>query len=111
MAGERDITIYKGDSYTHQINIKNSANTAINITGRTYISQVRKSKASNTVIASFTTAITNAANGVLTMSMTGSETSNINTGIYYYDLQETNGSTITTLMGGKVTVTGEVSRV
>lgn len=111
MAAERDITIYKGDSYTHQINIKNSANTAINITGRTYISQIRKSKASGTIIASFTTAITDAANGVLTMSMTGNETSNINTGIYYYDLQETNGSIITTLMGGKVTVTGEVSRV
>lgn len=111
MAGERDITIYKGDSYTHQINIRNSANSAINIAGRTYVSQIRKSKASETVVASFTIEITNAANGVLTMSMTASTTSNINTGIYYYDLQETNGSTITTLMGGKVTVTGEVSRV
>lgn len=111
MAAERNITIYKGDSYSHQVNIKNSANVAINITGRTYISQIRKSKASESVVLSFTTTVTNAANGVLTMSLSSSETSNINTGIYYYDLQETNGSTITTLMGGKVTVTGEVSRV
>lgn len=111
MAAERNITIYKGDSYTHQINIKNSANTAINITGRSYVSQIRKSKASESILVSFTTTITNAANGVLTMTLTAAQTSNINTGIYYYDLQETNGATITTLMGGKVTVTGEVSRV
>lgn len=110
MAGMRDITIYKGDSYTHRVNIKNSSNTAINISGRSYVAQIRKSKATESVIASFTTNITDGANGVLTLSMTSSQTSGINTGIYYYDLQETNGSYVTTLMGGKVTITGEVSR-
>lgn len=110
MAGMRDITIYKGDSYTHRVNIKNSSNTAINISGRSYVAQIRKSKATESVIASFTTNITDAANGVLILSMTSSQTSGINTGIYYYDLQETNGSYVTTLMGGKVTITGEVSR-
>lgn len=111
MAGVRNFSIYKGDSYSHQVNIRNSANAAINISGRSYSSQIRKAKSSESVVASFTITISNAANGVLLMSMANSVTSNINTGVYYYDLQEVNGSTITTLMGGKVTITGEISRV
>jgi len=109
MAASRDISIYQGDSYTHEARIKNSSNTAINISGRTYTAQIKKSKGSDTVVASFTTAITNAANGILTFSMTSSNTANIASGIYYYDLEEVNGSITTTLMGGKVTVIGDIS--
>lgn len=109
MAGSRDISIYQGDSYTHETRIKNSANTAINISGRTYTAQIKRSKGSDSVVASFTTSITDAANGILTFSMTSSNTANIASGIYYYDLEETNGATITTLMGGKVTVIGDIS--
>ena len=45
----------------------------------------------------------------ITFSMTSSNTANIASGIYYYDLEETNGATVTTLMGGKVTVIGDIS--
>jgi len=109
MAASRDISIYQGDSYTHEARIKNSANTAINISGRTYAAQIKKSKGSDSIVASFTTTITNAANGILTFSMTSSNTANISSGIYYYDLEEINGSVVTTLMGGKVTVIGDIS--
>lgn len=110
MAGIRDITIYKGDTYTHEVRIKNSANTAINITGRTYKSQIRKSKASDEIVIAFTTTITDAANGLVTFSLTASNSANINVGTYYYDFEETNGAYVTTLMGGKVVIKGEVSR-
>ena len=88
MAGVRDITIYKGDTYTHEVRIKNSANTAINITGRTYKAQMRKSKASDEIVISFTTTITDAANGLVTFSLTAGNSSNINVGTYYYDFEE-----------------------
>jgi hypothetical protein len=110
MAGARDITIYKGDSYTHEVRIKNSANTAINITGRTYRVQMRQSKASSSILLTFATTITNAANGIVTFTLQPSDTSNISVGTYYYDFEETNGSYVTTLMGGKLVITGEVSR-
>jgi hypothetical protein len=110
MAGLRDITIYKGDSYTHQVSIKNAANTAINITGRTYRVQMRKSKASESVILSFNTSITDAANGVVTFTLNPADTSNISVGTYYYDFEETNNNYVTTLMGGKLVITGEVTR-
>jgi hypothetical protein len=111
MAASRDISIYQGDYYTHEVRIRNSSNIAINISGRTYAAQIKKSKSSDTLVASFSAVIANASTGTLTLSMSSNITANIDSGSYYYDLQETNGSVITTLMGGKVTIIGDVSNV
>jgi hypothetical protein len=110
MAGLRNITIYKGDSYLHEVRIKNAANTAINISGRSYRVQMRKSKASREVILSFDIAVVNAANGIIRFSLEPEDTANIPAGTYYYDFEETNLGYVTTLMGGKMVITGEVSR-
>jgi hypothetical protein len=45
------------------------------------------------------------------MSLTSSNTANISAGSYVYDFQETNGATVTTLITGVCTVTGDVTRV
>jgi hypothetical protein len=110
MAAERNIVIYKGDSYLHEVRLKDSANVAINVTNRIYTSQIRKARSSDDVIATFTITITTPSTGVLSMSLDDSITSNITSGTYYYDLQEENSGIITTLMGGKAVVKGEVSR-
>ena len=110
MAGLRDITIYKGDSYTHEVRIKDSLDDPIDVTGRTYRVQMRKSKASESVILEFDTSITDAANGVVQFSLSSEDSSNISVGTYYYDFEENNGGYITTLMGGKLIITGEVTR-
>ena len=107
MAAKREISIYQGDTYLHELRIRNSSNTAINITGRTYTGQLRKSKSSETAI-SFTTSITDGANGVLTFSLTPAQTSNISAGSYIYDLQEVNGQITTTLITGPAIVSREV---
>ena len=109
MAAERNIAIYKGDSYTHEIRIKDSANTNTNITGRTYTAQMRKSRSSDTVVLSFNVSMTNPTNGIVTISLTPEATSSIQPGTYFYDFEETNGSYITTLMSGKISLSGEVS--
>jgi hypothetical protein len=44
MAATRDITIYQGDTYAHELRIKNSANAVINITSRVYTGQIRKKR-------------------------------------------------------------------
>lgn len=110
MAATRNITIYQGDTYAHELRIKNSANANVNITSRTYTGQIRKKRNSETSAAIFTSEITNGANGIVVMSLTPAATSNIAAGTYVYDFQETNGSTVTTLITGTVTVIGEVSR-
>ena len=109
MAAVRNISIYRGDTYLHEITIRDSSNASIDISDRTYSAQVRRT-ASSDVILTFTSTVTDAANGVLQISLTSSQTSSLDSGIYIYDLQETNSSNILTLMRGNVTVTGDITR-
>lgn len=110
MAALRNISIYKGDTYTHEVSIKDSSNTAIDISGRTYLAQVRRTASSTDVVLTFTSTVTDAEGGVLQLSLTSDQTSNLQSGNYTYDLQETNGSNVLTLMYGSITVTGDVTR-
>ena len=110
MAATRDISIYQGDTYAHELRIKDSANANVNITSRTYTGQVRKKRNSDTIASTFTSTLTNAANGIVVLSLSAASTANIASGTYVYDFQETNGSTITTLITGSCIVVGEVSR-
>jgi len=110
MAAERNIEIYQGDTYAHQLSLKNSSNAVINISTRSYAGQIRKKRSSDIITATFTTQITDGANGVVVFSLAPNITSNIASGSYVYDFQETNGATVTTLITGNVAVTAEVTR-
>ena len=44
MAATRNITIYQGDTYAHELRIRDSANANVNITSRTYTGQIRKKR-------------------------------------------------------------------
>lgn len=110
MAAERDIEIYQGDTYSHEVRLSNATGNAINIAGRVYTAQIRKIKTSDTVVATFTTEITNAANGVFNFRLSASETGNIPLGNYYYDVQEVNNANVLTLLAGKAVVKKDVTR-
>ena len=69
MPAERDIEIYQGDTYAHQLTLKNNANAVINITSRTYSGQIRKRRSSTTITATFATEITDGANGVVVFTL------------------------------------------
>lgn len=110
MPAARDITIYQGDTYAHQLQLKNNSNTAINITSRSYTGQIRKRRSSDVVSANFASEITDGANGVVVFSLTPEQTSDLKSGKYVYDFQEVNGVVVTTIITGVVTVVGEVTR-
>jgi len=110
MPAERDIEIYQGDTYAHQLTLKNNANAVINIASRTYSGQIRKRRSSTLITATFSPEITDGANGVVVFTLLPAITSNISAGSYVYDFQEVNGATVTTLLTGNATITGEVTR-
>ena len=110
MAATRNITIYQGDTYAHELRMKDSANANVSISTRTYTGQIRKKRNSDTAAATFTSQITNGANGIVVLSISPANTANIAPGSYVYDFQETNGAVVTTLITGTCTVIGEVSR-
>lgn len=109
MAGKRDIKIYKGDTYVHEVRLKDGSGNAINIAGRSYSAVMKKSAYSDDISATFTTAIANAANGIMTFSLTSGQSDALKPGTYYYDVQETTGSVVLTLLRGKAIVTSEVT--
>lgn len=111
MAALRDISIYKGDTYTHSLTIKNSSNVAIDLTGRTYIAQIRESSAASSSEAVFDVDTSNSSNGVVVLSLTSIQTSLLKSGTYFYDVQESYGNVVTTLMYGNAVVTGDITRV
>lgn len=111
MAGTRNIKVYQGDTYIHELRLRSNANTAIDVTGRTYSGQIRKVKTSDIVIATFNIDMTDSSNGYVRFTLDSNVTSNIQSGSYWFDFQEFNSGVITTLIAGKVSVEGEVTRV
>lgn len=105
------LTVRIGDTETITLTLQDSNGAAINVTGRTYAAQIRPSADSSTVLASFTCAISNAAGGVVTATLPASTTAALSTGVGVFDLQETNGSVVTTLLAGPVSIVQDVTRV
>lgn len=104
------IVVRVGDTESLTLNLQNSDGTPINVTGRTYAAQIRATADATTVLASFTCAISNAAGGVVTATLPAATTAALTPGVGVWDLQETNGTVVTTLLAGPVTITQDVTR-
>jgi ABC-type branched-subunit amino acid transport system substrate-binding protein len=64
-----DRRIFCGADYTYGVTLKDGANAAINLTGCTLASQIRRTQSSSEVLASFTVTITDAAAGKATLAL------------------------------------------
>jgi hypothetical protein len=106
----QNLTITRGDTEVVVITMKDSTNVAINITGRTYLAQVRLTKDSGSVAAAFTCAITSAVGGQVTCTMSAVSSAALASGKYYWDFQETNAGVVSTILAGTVTVLADVTR-
>lgn len=106
----QNLTMTRGDTETILVTITTDGTTAVNITGRTYSSQLRTSPDSTAVSATATCSVTNGAAGQLTAVFSAADTADLNPGYYYWDLQENASGVITTLLSGTVTVTADVTR-
>lgn len=73
-AVELDILIEQGASFSKQFTLKDGNGTAIDITGYTFRSQIRKTYSDPGTVASFTCAIVTAASGIFSISLTAVET-------------------------------------
>lgn len=110
-AGNYDIVIDQGADFALSITIAEDGE-ATNLSSHTASAQLRPTPSSNTLTATFTCTITDAANGALQMKLGYATTANIEAGKYYYDLELYNSSanTITRLIQGVARVTQNVTR-
>ena len=107
---EQDLVTTRGDTVTVVVTMTTNGTTPINITGRTYTSQVRADYDDPTAAASFTCTITDGAAGELTMVMSASQTALLQPYNYYWDLQENASGIISTVIAGAFVVLPDVTR-
>ena len=89
--GTYNMTIQRRSDHTISINLKDSSNAAVNLTGCTLTSQIWDTDRT-TKAADATVSITNASGGVITWSVTDTQTSTFTAAEYRYDVLLTNAS-------------------
>lgn len=109
MAIKANIVIDQGVDYSTNVTLTDEDENVIDLTGYTANSQIRKTFTSSNAVT-FSTSIS-PASGIVTLSLTANQTSNIASGRYVYDVFLTNGSGVKSrIVEGIVTVTPRVTQ-
>ena len=107
---DQDLIITRGDTETLVVTITTDGSTAVDITGRTYSSQIRTQQDSTTIKASFTCTVTSGAAGQVTCVLSAASSATLSAGLYFWDLQENASGVISTILAGNITVLADVTR-
>ena len=103
-----NISIDKSTDFSQDFIVKNADQTAMNLSGYTATSKIRKYPEDSTS-STFTCGITSST-GTINVSMGASDTASLVTGRNYYDIIITSGvGTVTKVYEGTVMVTATVS--
>jgi hypothetical protein len=102
----------QGSTFNNVININDDVtNAALNISGYSVVSQMRRSYYSANVSANIVCTITDASEGEITLSLSAANTANLKPGRYLFDVKSTDTQNVTSrIVEGIITVTGQVSR-
>lgn len=110
MAGFAELTVEQGASYSTTVTVNGSDGSPTNLTNYTAAAQLRKSYYSSTA-TNFTVAISDAAGGEITMTLTAANTANLSPGRYVYDLLITSPVSVKTrVVEGIATILPSVTR-
>lgn len=113
-AATYDMILDQGSTFSNVIQITDSDETPLNLTGFTARMQVRPSVSSSTVLLELTNANSRititAAEGKINLSVDATTTSNLTPGNYVYDLETVNGSVVERILQGSFLVRAEVTR-
>lgn len=112
MTAYAELYLGQGSTFNNVINLTDDiTNAYINVSGYTVKSQMRRSYYSANASANITCAVTDAANGEITMSMTSSNTANLKAGKYLYDVEVTDGvGKVSYILEGVITVTPRITQ-
>jgi hypothetical protein len=109
MATKANLVIDQGSTFSVDLTLQDENGDPLNLLGYTANSQMRKWYTSINPAATFSTNV-NTISGVITLSLDSSNTSGLVAGRYVYDVEIDNGSTISRVVEGIVTVTPQVTR-
>lgn len=110
-AGTYNILVEQGSTFSQTVTVKEDGSPK-DLTGYSARAQMRPTRTSTTLTATFTCTISTPSTGAIVMELDPSTTAGIADGRYYYDLEiYTSGDAIVSrLLQGEVTVSPEVTR-
>ena len=110
-AARYDLVIDQGSDFAIEFTV-NESGSAKNLTGYTARAQLRPTKSSSTLTATFICGIATPTNGKISMSLTNGTTAGLAAGRFFYDLEifTASDTLVQRLLFGEVTVTQEVTR-
>jgi hypothetical protein len=109
MATKADLVIDQGTTFSTDLTLADQNGNKVALAGYTASSQIRKWYTSLEPSAVFATNI-NANTATITLQLTADATSQLDSGRYVYDVEITDGSTVSRIVEGIVTVTPQVTR-
>jgi len=107
-----NIEHWRGDTFNRTLTIKDSDGVVVDITGWTFLAQVREAPGES-VVATITVSITDAPNGEVNLLISAANTAAVAVGTYRYDVQATKadaGSTVETVLRGAFVIVDDTSR-
>lgn len=108
MATKSNLVIDQGATFSTDLTLTDENGDVLNLIGYTANSQIRKWYTSTNSV-SFS-ASTNTDAGIVTLSLTANQTAALTAGRYVYDVEISDGTTISRIVEGIVTVTPNVTR-
>lgn len=109
MATKANLVIDQGSTFSTDLSLRDDNGDMIDLVGYTANSQIRKWYTSTNASATFTSLI-NVESGVISLTLSANQTANLTAGRYVYDVEINDGTTISRIVEGIVTVTPEVTR-
>jgi hypothetical protein len=109
MATKANLVIDQGSTFSTELTLNDEYGDPLNLAGYTANSQIRKWYTSVNATATFSTSV-NTVSGTVSLSLTANQTSSITSGRYVYDVEISNGSSVSRIVEGIVTVTPQVTR-
>lgn len=112
MAAYVELYMDQGATFNNVINLTDDiTNTTINVYNYVVTSQMRRSYYSTNASANITCTITDASNGEIKLSLTPSETANIKSGRYLFDVKtKDRANVVSRVLEGIIFVTPQVTR-
>lgn len=105
-------TIIQGDSFSVNIAIKNASNVAVNLTGKTIFFTAKKwieDTDENAIFSKAVVDIVSPSDGIVTINLTSEETALFRQGVYWWDVQVVNGSSVVSTAKQRLRVSADVT--
>ncbi len=106
-----DFECIRGDTFTRRLTFRDAAGEPVDMSGHTFAGQVRTDPdADDPPLAEFDFDTTDAADGVVDITLAAEDTAEFTGAFVYYDIQSTLGDVVTTAPRGRLILVKDVTR-